>query len=222
MEDQLAQALTDVERLIGVWVDLDKSEAACNGVTTLIAKRVEDVKASNIITASSVTSKSLERLVALKSQVQILGKNHAINISIMALCEFMITQKTAAHRVRVGTHKEHRRGRTELEQCEELSECIAIRILIETYFDNVGESLEEINKVIEDELRSLRVRTVENHDAISLKVLELCAKIRKGLSEPQRQLIDRIIAGKIRFLKCSQSVTLDVCIPSFLLHSYHC
>ena len=222
MEDQLAPVLTDLERLIDIWVDLDKSEAACNGVTTLIAKRVEDIKASNIVTASSVSSKNLERLVALKSQVHILGNNHAINISITALCGFMVTQKTAAHRATVGTHKKHRRGRSELEQCEELSESIAIRTLIETYFDNVDESLEEINKVIEDELRSLRVRNVENHDATSLKVLELCARIRKALSEPQRQCVDRIIRGKISVLKGSQSVTLDVWIPSSLLHSSDC
>lgn len=222
MEDQLAQVLTDLERLIEIWVDLDKSEAACNGVTTLIAKKVEDIKASNIVTASNVTSKDLERLVALKSQVLILGNNHAINISITALCEFLITQKTAAHRVLVGTLKEHRRRRSELEQCEELSEYIAIRTLIETYFDNAEESLEEINKVIDGELRSLRVRVVENHDAISLKVLELCARIRKGLSESQRHFIDRIIGGKISSLKGSQSVTLDVRIPSSLLHTSHC
>lgn len=222
MEDQLAQVLTDLERLIEIWVDLDKSEAACNGVTTLIAKRVEDARASNIVTASNVTSKNLERLVALKLQALILGNNHAINISITAFCEFLITQKTAAHRVLVGTLKEHRRGRSELEQCEELSECIAIRTLIETYFDNVDESLEEINKVVDGELRSLRVRVVENHDAISLKVLELCARIRKGLSESQRQFIDRIIAGKIGSLKGSQSVTLDVWMPSFLLRTCDC
>ena len=222
MEDQLAQVLTDLERLIQIWVDLNKSEAACNGVTTLIAKRVEDVRASNIVTASNVTSKNLERLVALKSQVLILGNNHAINISIAALCEFLITQKTAAHRVLVGTLKEHRRGRSEFAQCEELSECIAIRTLIETYFENAEESLGEINKVIDGELRSLRVRVVENHDAISLKVLELCARIRKGLSESQRHYIDRIIAGKISSLKASQSVTLDVRTPSFLMHNCHC
>ena len=222
MEDQLAQVLTDLERLIEIWIDLDKSEAACNGVTTLIAKRVEDVRASNIVTASNVTSNNLERLVALKLQVLILGNNHAINISITALCEFLITQKTAAHRVLVGTLKEHRRGRSELEQCEELSECIAIRALIETYFDNAEESLEEINKVIDGELRSLRVRVVEHHDAISLKVLELCARIRKGLSESQRQFIDRIIVGKISSLKGSQSIMLDVRMPSFLLRICHC
>ena len=210
MEDQLAQVLTDLERLIDIWVDLDKSGATCNGVTTLIAKRVEDIKASNIVTASRVSSKNIERLVALKSQAHILGNNHAINVSITALCEFMVTQKTAAHRACVETHKKHRHGRSELEQCEELSEFIAIRTLIETYFDNFDESLEEINKVIEDELHSLRVRTVETHDATSLKVLELCAIIRKALSEPQRQFIDRIIAGKISLLKSAQSVTLDV------------
>lgn len=222
MEDQLAQVLTDLERLIEIWVDLDKSEAASNGVTTLIAKRVEDVRASNIVTASSVTSRNLERLVALKLQVLILGNNHAIIISITALCEFLVTQKTAAHRVLVGTLKEHRRGKSELEQCEELSECIAIRTLIETYFDNADESLEEINKMIDSELRLLRARVVENNDAISLKVLELCAKIRKRLSESQRQFVDRIIAGKISSLKGSQSVTLDVRMPSFLLRTYHC
>ena len=214
MEDQLAQVLTDLERLIEIWVDLDKSEAACNGVTTLIAKRVEDVRSSNIVTASNVTPKNLERLVALKLRVLILGNNHAINISITALCEFLIIQKTAAHRVLTGTLKDHRRGRSELEQCEELSECIAIRTLIETYFDNAGECLEEINKVIDGELHSLHARVVDNHDAISLKVLELCARIRKGLSEPQRQFIDRIIAGKISSLKGSQSVSLDVRMPS--------
>ena len=222
LDDQLAQALTDLERLVEIWVDLNKSEAACNGVTTLIAKRVEDIKASNIVTASSVSSKNLERLAALKSQVQFLGNNHAINISIIALCGFMVTQKTAAHRVLVGTHKKHRPGRTELEQCEELSEYIAIRTLIETHFDNVDGSLEEINQVIEDELRSLRVRTVDNHDATSLKVLELCARIRKALSESQRQFVDRIIAGKISVLKGSQSVILDVWILLTFLHNCHC
>ena len=222
MEDQLAQVLTDLERLVDIWVDLDNSKAACNGVTTLIAKRVEELKASNIVTASSVSSKNLERLVALKSQVHILGNNHAINISITALCGFMVTQKTAAHRVLVGTHKKDRHGRSELERCEGLSELIAIRTLIETFFDGIDESLEEINEVIEDELRSLRVRTVENHDATSLKVLELCARIRKALSETQRQFVDRIIAGKISVLKGSQSVTLDVWIPSFLPHICHC
>jgi hypothetical protein len=64
-EDQLGPGLTDVERLVEVCVDLASSDARCSGITTLIAKKVEDLNSPNTVSHASVASDNLLRLAAI-------------------------------------------------------------------------------------------------------------------------------------------------------------
>ena len=93
-EDQLGPGLTNIERLVEVWVDLASSDARCSGITTLIAKKVEDLKSANIISHPSVASENLLRLAAIREQALLLGANHAISVGTTAVCEYIITQET--------------------------------------------------------------------------------------------------------------------------------
>ena len=100
--------------------------------------------------------------------------------------------------------------KSELRQLKSLEEWVAIRIVVQTGFQTASDSLEKLDKVITHELRELRPRTVDSDDATYLKGLELCAKIRKGLSNQQFAFIDKIITGKISTLQGSKSVTFSV------------
>jgi hypothetical protein len=81
---------------------------------------------------------------------------------------------------------------------------------MKTLVESSGTALEDLNKIIGNEIRLLRSCIVASDDFTGLKVLEICAKIRKGLSSNQYEFVDRIIAGKISSLKGSKSVTIDV------------
>lgn len=210
-EDQLGPGLTDIQRLVEVCVDLASFDARYSGITTLIAKKVEDLKSANIISHPSVASENLLRLAAIREQALLLGANHAISVGTTAMCEFIITQETKTHPALDGDLRPRLQGKTELQQLQRIYQWVTMKTWVESSIDDVGTALKDLNEIIDYETRLLRSCIVASDDFISLQVLEICAKIRKGLSINQYEFIDRIISGKISSLKGSTSVIIDVC-----------
>ena len=56
------------------------------------------------------------------------------------------------------------------------------------------------------ELRQIRSASVSADNNVSLRILELAAKIKSELSKQDHPLIDQIISGKMKSLKNSKNI----------------
>lgn len=210
-DDQLGMAIADVEHLIEIWRDLAASDAACAGIKALVGTKIENLKSPRIITSSSISFETFERLVTIRECLLLLGANHAIHVSTATLCKTLVEEKAKTHSTQYGVRSARSgRKRTELQQLESLDEWVRIKTVMETAFDNAAEAMQLLEKAISQDLNGLRSCSVVSDDAISLKLLELGAKVRKGLLDTDYPAIDRMISGKISSLKGSKNATFKV------------
>ena len=210
VDDQLALALTDWERLLEVGVNLTTSHADCAAMNALFGKRIVNLQPTVLVTSPTAVSSNLQRLGKLRVRLVKIGIDSITDSRLVAICEQLVRLKTTGHPALATVHTMQAVQKSELLRLKDLEHRTATRHAIQSPFPDANSALEILDKVTSYELRQLTPRSVASDDSTFLKALELCARIRKSLSCAQYHLIDRIITSKIDALQRSRAITFSV------------
>ena len=221
VDDQLALALTDWERLLEVGIDLTTSHADCAAINALFGKRIVNLQPTVLVTSTTAVSRNLQRLGKLRVRLVKIGIDSITDSRLVTICEQLIRLKTIDHPALATNRMAQSGERSELLRLKELEQWTATRLAVHSSFPDAKSAFEILDKVTLHELRQISPRSVASDDLTSLKALELCARIRKSLSCAQYHLIDRIIASKIDALQRSRAITFSVCYVATLYCSFH-
>ena len=221
VDDQLALALTDWERLLEVGIDLTTSHADCAAINALFGKRIVNLQPTVLVTSTTAVSRNLQRLGKLRVRLVKIGIDSITDSRLVTICEQLIRLKTIDHPALATNRMAQSGERSELLRLKELEQWTATRLAVHSSFPDAKSAFEILDKVTLHELRQISPRSVASDDLTFLKALELCARIRKSLSCAQYHLIDRIIASKIDALQRSRAITFSVCYVATLYCSFH-
>ena len=169
VDDQLALALTDWERLLEVGMDLTTSHADCAAINALFGKKIVNLQPTVLVTSSTAVSRNLQRLGKLRVRLVKIGIDGITDSRLVTICEQLIRLKTAGHPALAAVHMMQAADNSELLRLKDVEQWTATRLAVHSSFPDAKSALEILDKVTLYELRQLSPRSVASDDLTFLR-----------------------------------------------------
>lgn len=221
VEDRLSSALTNLERLVEVWVDLDTTGADYSAMKSLLKQKSSEIQRSGYyIAASSIRLAHIRRSVAIYVQcrrlepVKPIDGIGTVNRAVIDLVGGLHDKKLAAHSLSSGTRNGGEMPElARLQGIEEDLEIMKILELMSDAYTNFKALSHVLYRIIDCDLEDLLISTETGGESPSLDMLELGVKIRIRLSSEQQGLLDRFLERKISAMTGLNFVITDGHLP---------
>lgn len=196
-EDPFSNALTEIERLLGVWDDLTTAGVADSSFAPLLHKSVAHLSSPRIHADAIISLQGFSRLFDIHNSLESRG---IVQSSLNKLIAEKFIRKMNAH----SASRLEERQMSALQRLEDLENCVTLKTMARNKFPNP--TIETwVTNIISLDVVALPVQSNVSTD--SLRIIEVGAKLLKALPHHHHAKICHVIDSQVKALTASCAYT---------------